>query len=106
MRALPERLHNNGRNLAQRQRDDVRRQEPPQDEHAARREIFHAVSVFTLEVTQHLASDVGNVVSTLLEVFALQGSKLLLPSKEDAACRRLRIDQRGLQLLPELLRRE
>lgn len=106
MRALPERLHHNRRNVVSRQRHDIRRQEPLDHQHAVRREILQAVRVFALEVAQYFPSDVGNVVGALLEALALQRLKLLLPASKDTPHGGFRIDQRGLQLVPEFLRRE
>jgi len=96
MRALPERLHDDGRDGAPRQRYDIGRQKVLEHEYAAGREVLHSVGVFTFKVAQDFASEVGKVVGSLLERFACQRVKLLLPPAKDAPHHCLCIHQRSL----------
>ena len=102
MRALPERLHDDGRHGAPRQRYHIGRQQVLEHEHAAGREGLQAVSLFPLKVAQHFASEVGQVIGALLERFAAQRVKLLLPPAKDTPHHCLGIQERALKLLHEL----
>ena len=59
MRALPERLHDDGRDGAPRQRYHIGRQQVLEHEHAAGGEVLQSVGVFSFKVVQHFAPEVG-----------------------------------------------
>jgi hypothetical protein len=102
MRTLPERLHDDGRHIASRQRYDIGRQKTLEDKYTANREVLQSVNVFPFKVVQDFASEIGQVIGPLSECFTAQRVKLLLPPAKDTPYHGLCIHQRSLEFLEEL----